>query len=231
LSPGGPLIADWDNSISLSTFGTFFEPQGELAAGLYPQPNPQQQDFALPIPVCRASSVSLQSSTPAISSSALASSRLGSADPTADYAVTAEMATPRAGMKRKAGSDTSLLLSSGEAGISTMKRPAPGRYESSRTMTMQIPSSTTPTIVGTEKVSTQQPEPQEPRTGGALDSSRTEEPTTRTSSQNIRDITPRLSPILPAGKVFPIRIGSELFQLSGASLSSDGMSIISIWHK
>lgn len=28
--------------------------------------------------------------------------------------------------------------------------------------------------------------------------------------------------MLPAGKVFPIQIGSELFRLSGASLSSDG---------
>ena len=30
------------------------------------------------------------------------------------------------------------------------------------------------------------------------------------------------SPTLPAGKVFPIQIGSELFKLSGASISSDG---------
>src|ERR1700742_3622769 len=91
LSPGGPLIADWDNTISLSTFGTFFEPQGELATGIYSQPNPLQQDFALPIPVCRSSPVSFQSSTtPVVSSSALASSgRRGSADPTSDYAVTA----------------------------------------------------------------------------------------------------------------------------------------------
>jgi hypothetical protein len=28
--------------------------------------------------------------------------------------------------------------------------------------------------------------------------------------------------ILPAGKVFPIQIGSELFRLSGASIASDG---------
>lgn len=32
------------------------------------------------------------------------------------------------------------------------------------------------------------------------------------------------SPTLPAGKVFPIQIGSELFKLSGASISSDGKS-------
>jgi hypothetical protein len=28
--------------------------------------------------------------------------------------------------------------------------------------------------------------------------------------------------VLPSGKVFPIQIGSELFRLSGASISSDG---------
>ncbi len=32
--------------------------------------------------------------------------------------------------------------------------------------------------------------------------------------------------ILPHEKVFPIQIGSELFRLSGASLSSDGMCLI-----
>jgi hypothetical protein len=34
--------------------------------------------------------------------------------------------------------------------------------------------------------------------------------------------TPVGADMLPAGKVFPIQIGSELFRLSGASLSSDG---------
>jgi hypothetical protein len=34
--------------------------------------------------------------------------------------------------------------------------------------------------------------------------------------------------ILPHGKVFPIQIGSELFRLSGASISSDGMHFCSL---
>ena len=34
------------------------------------------------------------------------------------------------------------------------------------------------------------------------------------------------SPTLPAGKVFPIQIGSDLFKLSGASISSDGKNNI-----
>jgi len=35
------------------------------------------------------------------------------------------------------------------------------------------------------------------------------------------------SDTLPAGKVFPIQIGSELFRLSGASISSDGKLLVS----
>lgn len=35
--------------------------------------------------------------------------------------------------------------------------------------------------------------------------------------------------ILPHERVFPIQIGSELFRLSGASISSDGMHSSSIW--
>jgi hypothetical protein len=34
------------------------------------------------------------------------------------------------------------------------------------------------------------------------------------------------SSVLPAGKVFPIQIGPELFRLSGASISSDGRTIV-----
>jgi hypothetical protein len=37
-----------------------------------------------------------------------------------------------------------------------------------------------------------------------------------------RKLQPDIPPILPPEKVFPIQIGSELFRLSGASISSDG---------
>ena len=36
---------------------------------------------------------------------------------------------------------------------------------------------------------------------------------------------PQAPMLLPARKVFPIQIGSELFRLSGASISSDGQSL------
>jgi hypothetical protein len=38
---------------------------------------------------------------------------------------------------------------------------------------------------------------------------------------------PKFASVLPAGKVFPIQIGSELFRLSGASISSDAPSYFS----
>lgn len=41
---------------------------------------------------------------------------------------------------------------------------------------------------------------------------------------------PKFTSVLPAGKVFPIQIGSELFRLSGASISSDGQYIRLSWE-
>jgi hypothetical protein len=41
-------------------------------------------------------------------------------------------------------------------------------------------------------------------------------------ARRVAEIAPHLTTVLPAGKVFPIQIGSELFRLSGASISSDG---------
>ena len=41
---------------------------------------------------------------------------------------------------------------------------------------------------------------------------------------------PKFTTVLPAGKVFPIQIGSELFRLSGASISSDGQYIRLSWE-
>jgi len=41
---------------------------------------------------------------------------------------------------------------------------------------------------------------------------------------------PNFTTVLPAGRVFPIQIGSELFRLSGASISSDGQYIRLSWE-
>jgi len=44
----------------------------------------------------------------------------------------------------------------------------------------------------------------------------------RGKARMVPEMPVALTTVLPAGKVFPIQIGSELFRLSGASLSSDG---------
>jgi hypothetical protein len=41
----------------------------------------------------------------------------------------------------------------------------------------------------------------------------------------------KIPTILPHERVFPIQIGSELFKLSGASISSDGSSPLSVLCK
>jgi hypothetical protein len=53
-------------------------------------------------------------------------------------------------------------------------------------------------------------------------SSKQKETVDLTKDRRIVEISSKLTTVLPAGKVFPIQIGSELFRLSGASISSDG---------
>jgi hypothetical protein len=49
------------------------------------------------------------------------------------------------------------------------------------------------------------------------------------TARRIAEVAAHLTTVLPAGKVFPIQIGSDLFRLSGASLSSDGMLSVTIF--
>ena len=64
---------------------------------------------------------------------------------------------------------------------------------------------------GTEKVSTEPPGVRDANVGTAP-----------------RKYNTNIPHILPHERVFPIQIGSELFRLSGASISSDGMCLLMI---
>ena len=57
-----------------------------------------------------------------------------------------------------------------------------------------------------------------------------EPPVKRSYPSNRRDRSGEKKMALPAGKVFPIQIGSELFRLSGASISSDGKPVKPFWN-
>jgi hypothetical protein len=203
-SPGGPLVADWDTWINFSGFGTFFEPQGELADAIDPSANPLlRSEFSQPI------SLHERYTTP--EDSALVLHQLSPTNEHANAAEASFMASSSS-LKRKAASDAAnMFLSSSNPGSFQSKRPSLGGNgsETSGSITLQIPS--TMVMEGiTHSESSRSAERDE-------DTSRTN------SSKKTADILPRLSPILPPGKVFPVRIGSELFHLSGASISSDGM--------
>jgi len=226
LPPGGPLVPDWDSNITLPDFSTsFFEPQGELALTYPPPPYPVLHEFAAPsaitaAPACQATPASALTSpaNPVSLASAPIPERL-------DYSPTVDMSA-RSAMKRKAGtmSDASMVQTTTEAGPSGSKRPFLGRSESSRSASMRVPA-----VHGPKTLPMQPDDGKNPAAIDAPESTpsrATNKPLTEFSTSNagrrIDEVTARLNPILPAQKVFPIRIGSELFQLSGASISSDG---------
>lgn len=60
-------------------------------------------------------------------------------------------------------------------------------------------------------------------------SSKQKETVDATQDRRIAEISAKLTTVLPAGKVFPIQIGSDLFRMSGASISSDGQFIYSCY--
>jgi hypothetical protein len=241
LSPGGPLATDQDPSLR---FTLFFEPQGELRHQLQLSAEPSQE-FITPRPV-GADSAANKTTSPAlgISSGASPASQTApeSAGRVGDYSALSEMSL-RTSIKRKADSDPSLVTTTGASGPSFSKRrsftsttSAAGTAESSGLSTMRIRQPSvqavaspadilTPSLEQQQQQQQQIPrESEQPTRQAAEPSSISKKPETPSAatSRKIAEISARLSPILPAGKVFPIRIGSELFQLSGASISSDG---------
>jgi hypothetical protein len=124
-------------------------------------------------------------------------------------------------MKRKADSDSSVVAATSSSGSSAKRQSITGKPESSKTAAMRV-SSTTQRVVSPEEITRVGQSPREediPRPSETVS-----ELPNASRTRKIAEISARLNPVLPAGKVFPIRIGSDLFQLSGASISSDGNS-------
>jgi hypothetical protein len=147
--------------------------------------------------------------------------QLASADRCIVYA--ARVSSCTVVMKRKADSDSSVVATTSSSGSSAKRQSitTAGKPESSKTAAMRGPA-TTQTVISPEENTRLVQSPKE-------DIPRPSEPTSElpnaSRTRKIAEISARLiSPVLPAGKVFPIRIGSDLFQLSGASISSDGNS-------
>jgi hypothetical protein len=203
-SPGGPLVADGDTAIDFSRFGTFYEPQGELAP-LAAAPPPATPTFDQPVPI--SGPFAGPTVFPAPTIPAPIAPPAPDAGPAAGATSRGPM-TSRAGLKRKAGA-ASLAASGAPSPTSAAKRPA---VESSRSSaTMRVPPSS-----AAHSPASALPDERPSRAAAGKAAA--------AAAARAGDIVARLSPVLPAGKLFPIRIGSELFQLSGASISSDGTS-------
>jgi hypothetical protein len=241
-SPGGPLVEAWDNDLSYATgIGPFYEPQGELASPASESHQQQRQhnpSFSFPLQLSPGFS-SEQSLSPSLifttsnpetplfqqhhqpppaidpvvsAAGAQAKNTVGDliTDPSA-MATTA--ARPRAGMKRKASS----VQSPDPVSIYFGHASGSGHASSSRSSAAGIMQVPIPGVIAAPSI----PEGEQSIPIIAVEGPKNEESMKRAKGGS--EIIPRLSPTLPAGKVFPIRIGSELFHLSGASISSDCM--------
>ncbi|KAF2011025.1 hypothetical protein BU24DRAFT_436347 [Aaosphaeria arxii CBS 175.79] len=233
---------DWNNSIDLSAYSSQYEPQGELVQDFQNQAS-SSKDFSVPLP---GTVHGLLSQSPALiqnTTSANAPTPL-SAPPKLMQNPTGQMS-----MKRKVDSEPSSAVSqtfSSEVHQGPTKRVNKSRSSSSASA--NSPALLTPSQGATANDNRRT---SLPHTAGAMaasesgiqsssssgtDFQRKKEQGKGTGPQGrVIDVskprriveTPSGSDILPAGKVFPIQIGSELFRLSGASLSSDAPSYFS----
>ncbi|KAI9657292.1 MAG: hypothetical protein M1829_006937 [Trizodia sp. TS-e1964] len=242
-APAGdvPFQFDWDAS-----FANLYEPQGELAGEPVVQPAPRQgfdipQTASVPIQPPPADISHTQSySSSVVRSPPLSLSRTGSkrkADPE-----TAPEAPSRPGVGRSAQS-----AQSRRGPVKRVSRPNPSPIggclnppatappQQQQQQAGSGPSNRRGSSTSSNNHSNASNPASSILSGGRV-SNRPYNPTTTVpsvtaSGRNAPNVAPNSFPeipnILPHEKVFPIQIGSELFRLSGASISSDAPSYFS----
>jgi hypothetical protein len=205
-SPGASTAWDWTQSVDFADFTAHYEPQGELVQEVQ-DPNAASNDFSIPLPVNPLS----PPRRPLLQ------------DPVA-----------QTGMKRKAGSEPNSAVSqTASEQQNPPKRAAVSRGSSTASLASPVITEGHPLPMAQKNAgqSTVESAPQSNAQGNG-DAQRRRDASKGTGPQGrIIDVSkprkvaesPSGADILPAGKVFPIQIGSALFRLSGASLSSDGM--------
>ncbi|KAI9660695.1 MAG: hypothetical protein M1821_010047 [Bathelium mastoideum] len=224
--PGGPLTWEWDGP---EDFAQDYEPQGELLNEAGDRRSLEQQDFSFR--EVTADSPQIQSYfSNQFRGSTLDHPQLPDQSlqrrPPQPGSDSRQPAFHTTGDKRK-----SITAIEGEAGGASGD-PAPKRVAFSPEETGGAPEQAIANL-----------QAQHHRNGGILRrgsegpaSNATQAPASRPDSttQQEEPVSKRAKPssrrdrpgekkmALPAGKVFPIQIGSELFRLSGASISSDG---------
>ena len=221
--PGASIAWDWGNAIDFTNYTPQYEPQGELVQEHQTQHAPTT-DFSIPLPVTKTDPVPIVVQNP-LSPPPRPSQRL----------------SVQTSMKRKADSEPN----SGNAqGPNWQSVEQPSKRQS-KSRASSITSATSPVVATTTATATAS----EPRQPAPLISSMTAPTAPENASQPNSETHKRKEPskgtgpqgrvidvsaprriaesragaeVLPSGKVFPIQIGSELFRLSGASISSDG---------
>ena len=225
--PGLPLNWEWDSPQDFQHIAQNYEPQGELLNEVSTQPS-LEQDFnfrevandSSQVQICFTNqSRSSDLDHPQLPEQSLPGPPIQSTDP--------DSKPPHiAGEKRKSIPATDI----GPSG--TQSDPAAKRVAFSADEASVAPELATANLQaqqyrnggilrrgseGPEPNASSQAEPSRKRS-----TAQQEPPPKRSKSNNRRDLTGKKKMALPAGKVFPIQIGSELFRLSGASISSDG---------
>jgi hypothetical protein len=232
--PQAPLGWDWTNSLDFSDFTNQYEPQGELVGELQHAVN--ANDFSIPLPVAAVDPVyqapyASNATTPSLSNAH---------NPLSPPPKPPSRPVVQTGMKRKAESEPDSAVSQSASAAAEGQQNHSKRQNKSRQSSAASLSSP---VLAEPADARQSPVAQtvvvqaatEPASRGDTESQRRKEQSKGTGPQGrVIDVSkprrvvesPGVSDMLPAGKVFPIQIGSELFRLSGASISSDGMQHI-----
>lgn len=239
-SPGGPLVWDWNNSIEFPDFTTHYEPQGELVQELQNQ-NISANDFSIPLPVTNAEAI-YQSPQPLPTTGST-----GAQNPLSPPPKPPSRPALQTGMKRKAESEPNSAVSQAVSFSTELQQHPAKRANKSRSSSSA--SITSPAVATTSDarrssmtqvnaaVAATESTPQASTTATSEAQQQQQKKASKGTGPQGRVIdvskprrvveSPGGADMLPAGKVFPIQIGSELFRLSGASISSDGKQTLS----
>ncbi|KAI9810107.1 MAG: hypothetical protein M1827_006718 [Pycnora praestabilis] len=227
---------DWDNSFeAFHSYASAYDPQGKLMEEFQTQQTPKQ-DFSVAVPVnAQANDRSelselghpdtLRGSFPPAAPLNTILKRKAESAPLSDNSDPAKIA--ESGLKRREviGPEMSRQNLASAAGVGSYTemrmeaRPAFGRSN-----TFAGHSTDDPSLPGSMTSSDQRTAlPAARRTASDGGNQGAGRPPGIVRQEQRRTV-PEKSPLLPPEKVFPIQIGSELFRLSGASLSSDGQA-------
>ncbi|OCL11183.1 hypothetical protein AOQ84DRAFT_387011, partial [Glonium stellatum] len=236
-SPSGPLVWDWNHSIDFPELAHHYEPQGELVQELQNQHLPGQ-DFTIPLPVTFQDPIyQSPQQVPSVLATA-PQNPLSPPPPPPPH----QRPVLHTAMKRKADSEPNSATSVGVSFAGDLQQPAAKRASKSRSSSS---ASVNPPVMASVQTDRRTSMTRSQSNTGAANDAATQPSSelqrrkgsdkgTAAAGRQLEAARPRKivessgsSNMLPAGKVFPIQIGSELFRLSGASISSDAPSYFS----